>query len=304
MNMKKVQVFLSTYNGEKYLQEQIESLLQQKGVQISILVRDDGSTDCTLRILEKYKEVEKIDFYTGYNVGYAKSFLDLVKQDVHADYYAFCDQDDVWLPEKLNVAIKQIERFQEDSEKIPALYASALQRVDQNLNLLPLQNFKNLRLTLGAEFTRHRLAGCSFVFNNQLRDILRKAENIECSHDRLTTILCLACGGKIFFDKNSYILFRRHGSNTSPDGIGTKKKIEKDVRHYFSGKNNADVLAKQIISQYDDYLSENSQRFLLEVRNYKQNWFNTIKLGLSNQIDCGFWYFNIFVRAMILLQLF
>lgn len=302
--MKKVQVFLSTYNGEKYLQDQIESLLKQEGVQISILVRDDGSKDATIDILKKYKKAGTIDFYSGNNVGYAKSFMDLAKQNVHADYYAFCDQDDVWLPEKLYMAIKMIEKSLDDTERIPVLYSSALQRVDGDLNLLPLQSFKNLHLTLGGEFTRHRLAGCSFVFNNRLRNLLKRAEDIKCSHDKLATILCISCGGKVLFDKSSHILFRRHGNNTSPDGIGTKAKIEKDIHHYFSGQNDASGLAQQIINHYDDCLSEESKHFLLEIKNYKNSWFNTIKLGLSPEIDCGFWYFNVFIRAMIFMHFF
>lgn len=302
--MKKVQIFLSTYNGEKYLEEQLNSLLKQKNVKVSILVRDDASKDHTVSILKKYRQEGKLEFYSGDNWGYAKSFLDLVKQDVNADYYAFCDQDDVWLPGKLNAAINFIEKSASDTEKCPILYASALQRVDGSLNSLPLQDFKNLRLTLGAEFTRHRLAGCSFVFNNYLRDLLNRAESIKCSHDRLATILCLACGGKVLFDKNSYILFRRHGNNTSPDGIGTTAKIKKDIIHYFLGKNDASGLAMEIIKQYEGCLTKESYQLLQNIQNYKQNWLRTIKLGFSNQLDCGFWYFNDFIKIVVLLRLF
>nr|WP_303104047.1 glycosyltransferase [Megamonas funiformis] len=153
---------MSTYNGENYLEEQIESLRKQKDVDIKILVRDDGSKDNTVKILEKYKKEGILDFYKGNNVGYAKSFLHLLTNNIEADYYAFCDQDDVWLPDKL---IKAIEKINENEK--PSLYASALKRVDENLKFLGIQSFKNLKLTLGAEFTRHRLAGCTFVFNKR-----------------------------------------------------------------------------------------------------------------------------------------
>ena len=77
--MKKVLVLLSTYNGEKYLKEQIDSVLAQKNTDVSILVRDDGSTDKTLEILEKYKKDGKLEWYTGKNLKPAKSFLNLVR---------------------------------------------------------------------------------------------------------------------------------------------------------------------------------------------------------------------------------
>lgn len=301
--MKTVQIFLSTYNGEKYIQEQLESLFKQKGVRISILVRDDGSSDRTVDILKKYQENGKIRLVCGHNEGYARSFLDLVKEDVSADYYAFCDQDDVWLPNKLINAVKMIESSDADGSK-PVLYASALQRVDTHLNMLPIQDFKNLKLTLGAEFTRHRLAGCSFVFNNELRNLLKMSDGLKCSHDRLATLLCLACGGTVLFDHNSYILFRRHGDNASPDGMSARQKIMKDLRHYFHHENDAVGLAIGVLQKYKDKLTGESLKFLTSIAYYRANFIKTISLALNSQIDCGFWFFNLFVRSMILLRLF
>ena len=104
----RVQVFLSSYNGEKYIEEQIDSVLQQKGVEVRILVRDDGSNDKTVDILEMLYKKGKINFYKGENIGYAKSFLNLLTHDNKADYYAFCDQDDFWLSNKLIEGIKKI----------------------------------------------------------------------------------------------------------------------------------------------------------------------------------------------------
>lgn len=301
--MKTVQVFLSTYNGEKYIKEQIESLLAQKEVKVSILVRDDGSKDHTVDVLRDYEKQGAIKLHVGKNIGYAKSFLDLVAQAVEADYYAFCDQDDVWLPEKLMAAVQMIEKSDYDPSK-PILYASALQRVDTYLKPLPLQDFKNLKLTLGAEFTRHRLAGCSFVFNSPLRDLLRRADDIKCSHDKLATILCMACGGKVLFDKKSYILFRRHGNNESADGIGTREKIKKDVKHYFGHQNDVGRLARSLLQQYVKELTPKAALFLAQLAGYKKNSLRTVRLALSTEIDCGFWYFNLFVRMMILCRLF
>lgn len=297
-----VQIFMSTYNGEKYLEEQIESLRKQKDVDIKILVRDDGSKDNTVKILEKYKKAGILDFYKGNNVGYAKSFLHLLTNNIEADYYAFCDQDDVWLPDKL---IKAIEKINENEK--PSLYASALKRVDENLKFLGIQSFKNLKLTLGAEFTRHRLAGCTFVFNKNLYNIIKNAyyiENLNCSHDKLITILCLATNGKIIFDKNSYILFRRYGTNTSLDGKGIFHKLFKEREHFTLYKNNESNLAKCILEHYENQISEQNLNLLFKIANYRNNIVNYINLILSKELDCGFWFYNTFIKLVIICKCF
>lgn len=297
-----VQVFLSTYNGEKYIASQIESLLIQKDVKVNILVRDDGSTDGTIDILKKYEKNGMLTFYQGKNMGYAKSFLHLLTNNKEADYYAFCDQDDIWLPDKLIKAIEKIS----GNEK-PSLYASTLKRVDENLRFLGMQSFKNLRLTLGAEFTRHRLAGCTFVFNRKLYDIIKGAyfiENLNCSHDKLITILCLATNGKVIFDENSYILFRRYGTNTSIDGKDVLYKLLKEREHFTSYKNNESDLAKCILVHYENQISEQNLNLLLKIANYRNNIVSYIKLIFSKELDCGFWFYNIFIKLVIICKCF
>ena len=103
--MVTVLVLMSTYNGEAYLTEQVESILKQADVNVKLLVRDDGSTDNTLRILNKYATEEKLDYITGKNINWMHSFWTLVNMAHGADYYAFADQDDIWFPDKLARAV-------------------------------------------------------------------------------------------------------------------------------------------------------------------------------------------------------
>lgn len=302
----KVKVFMSTYNGEKYIKEQLDSLLKQIDVDVSILIRDDGSTDDTLNIIKQYKKLyNNIDFYYGENIGYKKSFLHLLTNDFKVDYYAFCDQDDVW---KSNKLIEGIRKLEEDKFFNRALlYVSSLERVDENLKFLSMQSFKNLRLTIGAEFTRHRLAGCTFIFNRKLYNLIKKSYNIKelnCSHDKLISILCLASGGKIIFDKNSYILFRRYGTNTSIDGKNILKKIIKEKEKFRKNKNENSNLAKILLNYYkNDFTSDMYKRIDLYA-NYRTSIFKYIKLIISKDIDCGFWFYNLFIRFVILCRCF
>ena len=107
--MRSVIVLLSTYNGERYLRQQIDSLLNQKNVSLRILARDDGSNDATMSILKEYADKHDIfSYYQGENCGPAKSFLDLISKAEKADYYALCDQDDIWEINHLEVLLSNI----------------------------------------------------------------------------------------------------------------------------------------------------------------------------------------------------
>lgn len=92
MNTKSVQVVMSTYNGEKYLKEQIDSILSQEGVDVRLYIRDDGSSDRTTDILASYQEHKNVKIEKGNNLGFAKSFLTALDECDEADYYAFSDQ--------------------------------------------------------------------------------------------------------------------------------------------------------------------------------------------------------------------
>lgn len=109
---------MTTYNGEKYLKEQLDSLLKQVGVSVKILVRDDGSTDQTKSILDTYQKKGLIDWYCGEHLNAPRGFLDLINRAPNADYYAFCDQDDVWDSDKLFIAVNLLSQY---DDKLPLL---------------------------------------------------------------------------------------------------------------------------------------------------------------------------------------
>ena len=113
----KVCVLISTYNGERFLEEQIASIIAQKGVEVDILVRDDGSSDMTCSLLERWQKEGKLKWYKGENLGFARSFMNLLKTASGYDYYAFCDQDDIWLEDKLQRAVAALEKI-EDKVKL------------------------------------------------------------------------------------------------------------------------------------------------------------------------------------------
>ena len=110
-----IAILLSTYNGEKYIKEQIESLLDQTIKNWFLVIRDDGSHDKTVEILKEYSTSYPnkifIDGSVRENLGAGKSFMHLLKI-THADYYMFCDQDDVWMPDKIERTLAKVKAME------------------------------------------------------------------------------------------------------------------------------------------------------------------------------------------------
>lgn len=163
---KSVAILLATYNGEKYLVDQIESILSQKNVNVQILVRDDGSIDRTQDILQQYMLQGQLLWYKGKHLNVAKGFIELVKNAPNADYYAFCDQDDIWLDDKLISAISFLEK---ENNHIPLMYYSSTTLVNENLDFIAQHNIHLKRNDL-ARFIFNDMSGNTMVFNNELRN--------------------------------------------------------------------------------------------------------------------------------------
>ena len=278
----KVAVLLSTYNGEKYLEEQLNSLIKQKDVDITIIIRDDGSNDNTIKIIKKYtKKYNFIKFYTGKNKGYAKSFFDLIynsKNYGEFDYYSFCDQDDIWESNKLIQAIKKLEEY----KNIPALYTSKVISVNYEMNVISDNTFNTSRVLNQYEsFQKSIIPGCVFVFNNKSKEIIEKYDGYMESHDWVVYNV-VNVFGKIIYDNNSYIRYRIHQDNT----IGKQNKIKTlliKIKRFFSkSKCTRSNFAKDFYETYsneivDEYLKTNIKYLAY----YKENITYKIKLLLN-----------------------
>ena len=177
-----ITILLSTYNGEKYLKEQLDSLFAQTK-NIYVFARDDGSSDNTLNILEGYKQNNRLDFYTGENLGAAKSFMDLLKTAPKSEFYSFCDQDDVWDKDKIEVALDYLKKY---DNSIPLLYCSATRPVDADLKPIKVgDKKKKFKLTFGESLVHPLASGCTFVFNYALKKLFDgKDIDFVSIHDR------------------------------------------------------------------------------------------------------------------------
>lgn len=265
--MYKVQVLMSTYNGERYLKEQLESLFYQKGVEVVLLVRDDGSTDHTLDILNEYQEKGKLEFYTGENLKPAKSFMNLITKAGGADYYAFCDQDDVWEEIKLIEAIKCLQ----DQDR-PALYMSAAKIVDEDLNFIKIHHIHTFN-TLENAMLKNEAIGCTEVFNAKLLKILQMYQpNFIKMHDSWVCRVAHTIGAYVYVDENAYILYRQHGDNV----LGYKEpKIKKLVGQiytaFFSHIRIRQNIANELLKGYSRIMTPEAKTLINAFVNYPTN---------------------------------
>lgn len=208
----KIAVLMSTYNGENYIKEQIDSILAQTGdFTLELWVRDDGSRDGTVDILARYAEAGKLRWYTGENRKPAHSFMDLLLSCPEYDYYAFADQDDVWQPDKLASGISQLK-----AQEGPALYCANAQLVDRHLDSLGRCVYKQPpRLDLHTLSCAGDLLGCTMVFNAPLAQLLQSCPmpGAMVMHDFYLALVCLLAGGNILFDQTPRMLYRQHGAN-------------------------------------------------------------------------------------------
>ena len=227
----KIQILMSTYNGGRYIRTQLKSIVAQTIKNKTLLIRDDGSTDNTIEIIQEYqKQYPWIFYYQGKNIGVQKSFLELIQNsDPEADYIAFSDQDDEWLPEKLERAVECLQKLGSAQEpSVPLLYCSDKIIVGEQLESLNVTVSRKVRkITFGNALVQNICTGCTAVMNHELKNIINKhfpvdAQNI-IMHD-WWLYLTACCFGKVYYDENAYIKYRQHGRNIS-GAIVNKKEL-------------------------------------------------------------------------------
>ncbi|SCH64278.1 Spore coat polysaccharide biosynthesis protein spsA [uncultured Clostridium sp.] len=226
--LPRVAVLMSTYNGEIFIREQIESILAQEGVAVSLYVRDDGSSDQTFEILKEYEDAGNLKILPAKkNVGPGRSFMTLifaVSKRTDFDYMAFADQDDIWLPRKLYAAVDKLK----DSGETASLYGSN-QTLYQDGKEGELRFSCPLDTSLKHHINRNEVSGCTMVMNRKLVTAIVSrpcppANIIDFRiHDAWVALVAILTGTFIY-DPNSYILYRIHENNT----VGIRKTSIKE----------------------------------------------------------------------------
>lgn len=296
--MKNVLVLMSTYNGERYIQEQIDSVLAQQGVNARILVRDDGSTDSTIDILRKFQAQGKLDLICGENIGWRKSFMELIYVAPRSDYYAFCDQDDIWLSRKLSVAINTLQK---EDNGIPLMYGSNLwcYKNGQKEDLLRL----NPNFSKQTCLVRALTCGCTLVFNEQLLTLLKynRPTYIE-AHDSWVFIVAMYFG-KVIYDPNAYVLYRQHEDNQ----IGANKTLSYRLKRFWNSifktqkERSKSIAAQEFLRVFNNSLSENDKLIVSKFANYNTGFVSKMRLLIDGSYSVGGGLSKLLLKLRILI---
>jgi len=233
-----VAILLATYNGGSFLASQLESLEAQDHQNWFVIASDDGSSDNTLKILKEYQErwpQGRLTIRSGPQEGCCKNFLSMACDgNILADFYAFCDQDDIWFPEKLTVAIQNIKENQEDGA--PYVYCGRTIYVDERLRKVGCSPLFSFPRTFRNALIQSIAGGNTMVFNQKTKDLLEKMGVVEHpSHDWWIYQLATGAGGDVFYDPEPQILYRQHKEALVGGGISFGAKIER-VSMVFKGK--------------------------------------------------------------------
>ena len=257
---KKIQILLSTYNGEKYLREQLDSFLKQEGVEnIKVLIRDDGSTDHTPEILREYSQRYGFDVVIGENMGVNDSMFWLFTHcDLSCDYYALSDQDDVWMRSKLATAVNQLRKF---NELKPAMFASCSEIVDDELHFLGSTLIPKKGVSFFNAMVQNVTPGHTQVFNRvMMLEVIEKG--VSDVHVIDWWLYLVATGiGEIAFDRNFTVKHRQHGDNAVGYELSLWKQTLERLKKVRSNKGNSISLQlRAFYKHYGRVLSEEKKQ--------------------------------------------
>ena len=273
---KKIDILLATYNGEKYIREQIESILNQTYKNINLIISDDNSKDGTREILKEYeKKDDRVKLYfQEKNLGYIKNFEFLLKK-VGNDYYMLSDQDDVWLQQKVEKTMETLEKENAD------LVFGDLEVVNENLKtiypsfgdfMLLNRKIKKCINSYEVNYLYNCVTGCTMLSKKEyIKKILPiPSESKYIVHDHWIGIM-VALNGKLAYMPEKYIKYRQHGNNQ----IGTEK-----ISHKFKKLDQVRELFIEVkLGVFGTYV-KNNDRFPKEIQelNLKAlKYFETVK---------------------------
>ena len=300
-----VAILLCTYNGAWFLAEQLDSLECQTHQNWVVIASDDGSTDQTLEILRQYQEkwpAGKLTIRNGPQKGFCQNFLSLAcDSNICADYYAFCDQDDVWLPSKLEVAIGNIVVNQSDD--VPYLYCGRTKYVNKNLKPCGVSPLFVFPPSFRNALVQSIAGGNTMVFNLAAKKLIEKVGIVDApSHDWWLYQLISGIEGNVYYDPSPYVLYRQHefalvgGNNSFPAEM---ERVWMLLQGRFQKCNSQNIVSLKLANHL---LAKNHQEILkiFEVmRSAKfKDRFRLIKVcGLYRQTRRG--TFSLFLATLI-----
>jgi len=293
VNKGKVVILMATYNGEKYLAQQLESIANQTHREWELWMSDDGSTDRTKQIFQDFSN--QVDNFClikkGPRKGFSSNFLSLIQQqDVQGDYYAFSDQDDIWKSDKLERAIKFLKTISADK---PALYCSRTCLIDENNKPIGFSSVFSKKLTFVNALVQSVAGGNTMVFNKAALELFQKASKRVkeiISHDWWIYMLMTGSDNTVFFDDYPTIYYRQHSLNQVGSNASWYARLYRGYLLLIKGrlKTWTDINLKAL-SLAEVHLTKENKKILKNFsaarlnRNFIYRIANMTKLGLYRQ---------------------
>jgi glycosyltransferase involved in cell wall biosynthesis len=306
MQKKTIAILMATYNGQQFLAEQLHSIAQQTHANWRIVLSDDGSSDDTLLIVQKFQRQDgsdRLETRLGPKQGFCLNFLSMACDDsIRADYYAFADQDDVWMSDKLERALAYFDSALD--KVIPRVYCGRTQSVDEQLNHLGYSPLFCLPRSFRNALIQSIAGGNTMVFNQAAKELIEQAGlQVVVSHDWWLYQLIKGAGGIVYYDPQPSILYRQHpnalvGTNRS---IGARYdrfvfawsggfKRWNDInfaalssaKHLLT-KDNADIL--ELFGTLRTAKLKDRFRLLAVCGIYRQTWQGTLSLWLATFLN-------------------
>ena len=298
MKEKKVAVVLSTYNGEKYVREQLDSILNQTYKNIEIVVRDDGSKDSTVEIIKEYQKKNKnIKLVTGENLGFIKSFFELLKI-ADADYYAYADQDDIWMENKIELAVNSLNEL-DDSK--PNMVFGNSDYYDENMNLIG-PGEKHRVYSFNRALFECVGQGMTMTINSKTRDLIVNNPPKNCFfHDWWTYLICIGLGNVAYNDVTT-VKYRRMKTNATSEGQGYIKLLVWRLKNLLVKNGFKDIKRLMINFKeiYQNELSEENRKTIELFSEEKYNFIKALKKAFYPKRLRRRWVDDLMLRAIFI----
>jgi len=298
----RVAILMGTYNGLPYIEKLLDSLEAQKHTNWCLIVSDDGSSDNTIEVLEQRQNRlgSKISIMHGPQNGFSKNFLSLAANSaIRSDYYAFCDQDDVWCQDKLSKAVEMLQRAGESPER-PIMYCGATWYVTDSLVPCGRSQRFVYPKTFNNALVQNIASGNTMVFNHPAKVLLEKAGVVNVPyHDWWLYLIVTGAGGVVLFDDTPQIFYRQHSLNQVGVVLGFKQRMWRFLRMFFGVYRGETDLNLEALRANANLLDESSRKTLglfVRLRNfrlmraiymackcklYRQTWRGTLTLYLG-----------------------
>lgn len=262
MSKARIVVLLSTYNGETYIREQLDSIFNQEGeFTLHVKIRDDGSKDTTLSILKEYMDKGySLEVVEGTNKGYVQSFMELLFTTEGYDYYAFSDQDDTWIKDKIDSAYQKIKEIDG-----PALYGSCSFLSDNDHHILGVTQKKERPITPYNGFIECFMPGHTQLLNNKLVEGLKGTYDVTriYAHDFWITTYAINFASVVFDDK-AHTYYRQHNQNVTGYSSGQWGWIKQRLARVKKGEAN---------------------KRSAQIHYFKEFYYDDLEDGIRNEMD-------------------